>query len=294
MDYLVINFSQYIVGFIIIIMSRYQYGYPWPSLAILPIVHYIWQVLRATFRIGTELLYVGSSFSSCLCSAMWKGPQGYITYELVPTSPTVSRMPGSSNFDSFRDIVVGDRTAAALCGTARWTCSLMLAVFLCSCRQAFFSIRLVSVHVVHPYSSIDTTAAWKKFYRSGLTSIWLIAIYAFACRESMSFLVDETLLPRSVKLSTSFTELPPCVEMSPSWLNHIYSVLYVLTWRPMPTAARSRHCSRGSGWAGAFARSAISSALSTSVIVFAGYLLLYSFVCLKPFSLCLSIDALST
>ena len=28
--------------------------------------------------------------------------------------------------------------------------------------SSFFSIRLVSVHVVHPYSSIDTTAAWKK------------------------------------------------------------------------------------------------------------------------------------
>ena len=26
----------------------------------------------------------------------------------------------------------------------------------------FFAIRLVSVHVVYPYSSIDTTAAWKK------------------------------------------------------------------------------------------------------------------------------------
>ena len=26
----------------------------------------------------------------------------------------------------------------------------------------FLSIRVVSVHVVHPYSSIDTTAAWKK------------------------------------------------------------------------------------------------------------------------------------
>ena len=28
--------------------------------------------------------------------------------------------------------------------------------------SVFFSIRSVSVHVVHPYSSIDTTAAWKK------------------------------------------------------------------------------------------------------------------------------------
>ena len=28
---------------------------------------------------------------------------------------------------------------------------------------SFFSIRLVSVHVVHPYCSIDTTDAWKKY-----------------------------------------------------------------------------------------------------------------------------------
>ena len=69
----------------------------------LPIVHCFRQVFRATSRIGTELLYVGSSWSSCLCSAMWRGPQEYIPYELVPTSPAVSRMSGSSNLDSFRD-----------------------------------------------------------------------------------------------------------------------------------------------------------------------------------------------
>ena len=34
---------------------------------------------------------------------MGRGPQEYITYELVPISPAVSRMSGSSNFDSFRD-----------------------------------------------------------------------------------------------------------------------------------------------------------------------------------------------
>ena len=28
--------------------------------------------------------------------------------------------------------------------------------------SSFFSIRLVSIHIVHPYSSINTTAAWKK------------------------------------------------------------------------------------------------------------------------------------
>ena len=69
----------------------------------LPIILCFWQVFRATFHIATELLYVGSSWSSCLCSSMWRDPQEYITYELIPTSPAVSCMSGSSNFDSFRD-----------------------------------------------------------------------------------------------------------------------------------------------------------------------------------------------
>ena len=39
--------------------------------------------------------------------------------------------------------------------------------------SSFFSIRFVIVHVVHQYSSIDTTAAWKKtaFYFNG--QVWL-------------------------------------------------------------------------------------------------------------------------
>ena len=57
------------------------------------IVHCFRQVFMATSRIGTELLYVGSS-----CSSMWRGPQEYVTYEFVPTSPKVPRMSGSSNF----------------------------------------------------------------------------------------------------------------------------------------------------------------------------------------------------
>ena len=34
---------------------------------------------------------------------MCRVPHDCITYELVPSSPAVSRMSGSSNFDSFRD-----------------------------------------------------------------------------------------------------------------------------------------------------------------------------------------------
>ena len=73
-----------------------------PSLP-LPIVHCFRQILKATSRIGTELLYVGSSWSSCFCSSIWRGPQEYITYDLVPSSPAASCMFGSSNFNSFHD-----------------------------------------------------------------------------------------------------------------------------------------------------------------------------------------------
>ena len=69
--------------------------------------------------------------------------------------------------------------------------------------SSFFSSRLVSVQVVHPYSSIDKTAAWKKlrfilsvrfdFYMIDSLSI---AVHAFVSRVSMSFSVDSTLLPR--------------------------------------------------------------------------------------------------
>ena len=76
---------------------------PDPLLPLLSIVHRLWQVFRATSRILTELLYVCSSWSSCICSAIYGGPSEYITYELVPATPAVSYMSGSSNLDSFRD-----------------------------------------------------------------------------------------------------------------------------------------------------------------------------------------------
>ena len=64
---------------------------PDPLSSPFPIIHCFRQFLWATFRIGTKLLNVGSSWSSCLCSSMWRGLQEYITDELVPTSPAWSR-----------------------------------------------------------------------------------------------------------------------------------------------------------------------------------------------------------
>ena len=53
--------------------------------------------------ISTELLCIDSSWLSNLCSSMYRGPQEYIDYEFVLTSPAVSRMSGSSNLDSFHN-----------------------------------------------------------------------------------------------------------------------------------------------------------------------------------------------
>ena len=69
----------------------------------LPIIHCFRQIPRATFYIGTELLYVGSNWTSCLYSSMWKGPPEYIIHKLGFTFPAVSLVSGSSNLDSFLD-----------------------------------------------------------------------------------------------------------------------------------------------------------------------------------------------
>ena len=69
--------------------------------------------------------------------------------------------------------------------------------------SSFFSSRIVSLQAVHPYSSIDTTAAWKKLrfilsVRSDFHMIdsLSIAVHAFVSRVSMSFSVDDKQVPR--------------------------------------------------------------------------------------------------
>ena len=47
---------------------------PDPLSSLIPIAHRFWQVLRATSRNFTVLVYVCSSWSSCFCLAIWGGP----------------------------------------------------------------------------------------------------------------------------------------------------------------------------------------------------------------------------
>ena len=75
--------------------------------------------------------------------------------------------------------------------------------------------------MVHPYSSVETTAGWKKrrfilSVRSDfhMTDRLSITVHDFVSRVSMSVSVDEILLPRYVNLLTSFRALPFSVKMS--------------------------------------------------------------------------------
>ena len=79
----------------------------------------------------------------------------------------------------------------------------MARIIVVHLSSSLFSIRFVSVDMVHPYSSMDTTAAWKKlcfilseWFDFHMTNSIYIAEHAFASNELMSFLVDETLLMR--------------------------------------------------------------------------------------------------
>ena len=141
------------------------------------IVHRSRGVFQAISCVSTELWYIDSSWSSCLCTSMWRGLQEYVNYEFVLTSPVVPRMSGSSNFDRFRD---GWQVAVHLLFCVVRPPGLVQygSQYFCVIAVKFFSISLDSVYVVHPYSSIDTITAWKNcvlFYRSGLSSIWPIA-----------------------------------------------------------------------------------------------------------------------
>ena len=90
----------------------------------------------------------------------------------------------------YRYILVGRPTLTPPCEGVHWRTSLMSSflllqqcpachvrliwiilekrggrtAFLSNSRLAFISIRLVSVHVVYPYSRIDTTVAWEKLH----------------------------------------------------------------------------------------------------------------------------------
>ena len=145
-------------------------------------------------------MYVAYEF--VLTSPAVSNMSGSLWVFVVLTSPAVSNMSGSSNLDSFRNgwyVAIQLLLSRVLIPGLVHYCSQ----YSCVIALKFFSIHLVSIHVVHPYTSIDSTAAWKNLHfilsvRSDfhMTYSVSIVVHAFASCVLMSVSVDDTLLPR--------------------------------------------------------------------------------------------------
>ena len=79
-----------VYAYIIIIMLRHQHGPPWPSLANRLYRPLLLVSLQDYIRINTDLLYVGSSWSSCLCLSMWRVHK---SMSLMILSPLLQQWP---------------------------------------------------------------------------------------------------------------------------------------------------------------------------------------------------------
>ena len=117
---------------------------------------------------------------------------------------------------------------------------------------SFFSIRLVSVPVVHTYSRIDTTTAWKILHlilsdKSDFHMIkyLLIPVHVFTSRILMSFSVHEMLLLLYMNLSTDFRE---------NYFSFLLKThaLHLVCIHMETNATCSRLCNRDLAWVGVF------------------------------------------
>ena len=147
---------------------------PYPLPPPYSIVHRFRQVLKVISCTSTEVLYVGLAGPPAftrLCEGVHRSKS------LMCSSLLLQQCPACLVHLTLTVFVMGGKWPYSCCFGG--CCLLDLFNIACSILicfpSSFFFIRLVSVHIVHPYSSIDTTTAWKKnyvlFYRSGLTSI---------------------------------------------------------------------------------------------------------------------------
>ena len=144
-----------------------------PLSPLIPIVHRLWQVFRATSRILTQLLYVCSSWSSCFCSAICGVHR---STSLMSSSLLLQQFPAWLVRLAWIVFLMeaGGRIVGVLWGVASRTCSILLAVFLCNCRLASPAVLVVSKLCIYIAVSIRPLPRRNcvSFYRSGLTSIW--------------------------------------------------------------------------------------------------------------------------
>ena len=159
-------------------------------------VHCLRQVLGAIIPILRELLDVGLSWSPAFA---WPCEGVHRSTSLTSSSLLLQQCPACLVCLTLKVFVMGGRWQYRCCflGCCLQVLFKIALSILVQLPLSFFYIRLVSVQVVHPYSSIDTIGAWKKLhfilsFRSNfhMTDSLLIAIHAFVSHVSMSVLVD--------------------------------------------------------------------------------------------------------
>ena len=157
-------------------------------------LHRFRQVFHATSCICSELLLIGSSWSPYSCFFVWRVHR---STPLMSSTLLLQQCPACLAHLVWVVFEMGGRCPYRCCFVG--CCLQDLFNTVCSILpSSFFYIRLV-----HPYSSIDTTAAWKKmhFISSDRSDFYMIdslsmARHGFASHVLMSFSVDEILLSR--------------------------------------------------------------------------------------------------
>ena len=188
------------------VMPLAQIYIPDPLSPLLPIIHRLWQVFRATSRILTPRILTPRIYVRAGRPAFTLPYVGvHRSTSLMSSSLLLQQCPACLFRLTWIVFVMGGRWLHSWClvGCCRQDLFNIARNILVSLPSSFFSSHYVSVQVVHPFSRIDTAAAWKKLrfilsIRSDFHMIdsLSIAVHAFVSRESMSFSVDETLLPR--------------------------------------------------------------------------------------------------
>ena len=127
-----LKFTNNYIIIIIIIMSRRQRGYPWPSLATPPYRPLLAIGLQGYIPYRDRAAVCRPAFAR-LCERVHKSTS------LISSSLLLQQCPAGLVRLILIVFVMGGRcrTSAAFWGSASRTCSILLAVFLCNCRQAF-------------------------------------------------------------------------------------------------------------------------------------------------------------
>ena len=146
-------FSMY--KYIIIIKSCREHGFSWFSLSFVSIVHRI-QLVLCLYWTAVDRFYPDVQHL-----LVWRTSQENVVYEVTLTSPALSWM---SCFSDLNGLEMGGWWPYSCCFVRCYIQNLfsMARSMLVQLLSSFFSVCLVSVHVVHPLSSMGKSAAWSK------------------------------------------------------------------------------------------------------------------------------------